>query len=75
MSCDECGFPECVCPCELCGDKGETADGALCACMRCPECGTPNPFEPKHLDCATCRAARGEIVREAERAFGWDASP
>jgi hypothetical protein len=61
--------------CEICGDSGEAPDGSLCQCMRCPECGTSNPFEPKVLDCKACFDARGEVMREAEAKAGWDPNP
>jgi hypothetical protein len=43
--------------------------------MRCPECGTANPFEPKEADCQGCRAERGQIARAAELEAGWDPNP
>ena len=74
-ACEGCGLLDCVCPCEACGDSGQAPDGSLCACMRCPDCGTANPFEPKVPDCQGCRAERTEIARMAELEAGWDPSP
>jgi len=40
----------------------------------CPCCGAIDPFQ-SDPDCGVCHQLRNEIIRDAEIAAGWDASP